>query len=193
MAVKKQHVNEALSFFNTELEKLADLFIEKFIPEDSKLRNNPILKRGFDLFTSWIKGRAGKVSNPFLSAIMEKSSDFLEYVSDRLDNKKEGDVSGKKQKKDISSKAAESIRAAFVGKIFERLEKAGDMDMEKEAEKIKKELQLFDDIFFGKKEEPVIADDKPKGKGFWESFNEADKNAANWLRKFRGEKKGEWQ
>ena len=181
-------LNDVRGSLDIELDKIGEWIAEK-VPEDSFLRKEASA-RIFGILKQHVERKASKMG-PAANFFIEGLVDIGDYLTGALHGDKKTEAEGKGGKKSISNKSIESARAAFITKITTRLETS--TNPEEEAKKIKKELQLFDEIFFGKKEEPVIADDKPKGKGFWESFNEADKNAANWLRKFRGEKKGEWQ
>ena len=54
--INEETINQFISIFNTEIEKIAD-WINERIPVDSVLRK-PTIKRALDFFSAWVEGRA---------------------------------------------------------------------------------------------------------------------------------------
>lgn len=175
-------LNDVRGSLDIELDKIGEWIAEK-VPEDSFLRKEASA-RIFGILKQHVERKASTMG-PAANFFIEGLVDIGDYLTGALHGDKKTEAEGKSGKKSVSNKSIESARAAFIAKITTRLETAANP--EEEAEKIKKELQLFDEIIFGKKEEPVAKVDKPKGKSFWESFNEADRNAASHIRDFRTE------
>ena len=177
-------LNDVRGLLDVEFDKLGEWLAEK-VPTDSFLRKEAFT-RIFGVAKQHLE-RKGNSMGPGAQFFLETLTDIGDYVTAALHGGEK--VEPEKQgTKNVYDKATASARAVFITKITDRLEKSDNI--EEEAKKIKKELQLFDEIIFGKKEDPAtssVVDDKPKGKGFWETLNEADINAANWLKNLRTE------
>ncbi len=183
--VKAGTLNEVLSFFNPEIKKVIN-YLMRFVPKTSSLRSGAVV-RALGVLASFIETRAGKVKNPVLSAIVEKSSDFVEILADEL-----GEKQGRSTKKGGRFEATERIRDAFVAKIMQRIQKS--QNPEEEVKKIKKEFELFDKLMseLEKPTEDQDKDEKEVNKSIgeiWKSswFRKALKNAGRKITKaFKG-------